>query len=191
MFDSLHRRARSVATAGVVAALAVAGVAFAQGDHGGGKGKDQRSAQSGKRMPPPPGGPLGKFSKDLTYAQLHVQHNGEAEVVRLDRGSIVSVNESAITLQENDGNEVTISIDENTKVLARPGSKTEVSDLQTGQNVLVAGPEGEAAKAIIVPPAKGQRPQGASGDQQRGEMPPPPPGASFGGPQGAPSGGSR
>jgi len=188
MFKSLHRRARTVAATGVIAALAVAGVAFAQGGHGGSKGNGHRVPRSGKRMPPPPGGPLGKLGKDLTYAQLHVQHNGEAEVVRLDRGSVVAVDESSITLKENDGNEVTISVDEETKVLARPGSKTTVSDLQAGQEVLVAGPEGSAAKAIIVPPPRGQRPHG---NRQHGEMPPPPPGAPSGGPQGAPSEGSQ
>jgi hypothetical protein len=185
MFKSLHKRARSVAAVGVIAALAVAGVAVAQGGNGGGeKGSDQPRAHRGKRMPPPPGGPM---ARNLTYAEFHVQRNGQAEVQRLDRGKIVSVDDTSITLAENDGNEVTISIDENTKVLAGPGSKTEVSDLKTGQKVLVAGPEGGTAKAIMVPPKRGQKPRGALGGQRRGHMPPPP-GAPFGGPQGGSQG---
>jgi hypothetical protein len=183
MFKSLHKRARAIATVGVAAALAVAGVAFAQGGGGGSKGDNHRKARSGKPLPPPPGGPM---ARNLTYAEFHVQHNGQAEVHRLDRGEIVSIGDTSITLSENDGNEVTISIDENTKVLAGPGRKTEVSDLKTGQKVLVAGPKGGTAKAVIVPPKRGQKPRGAHSGRRRGNMPPPP-GAPFGGPQGAPA----
>jgi hypothetical protein len=175
MFKSVHSRARTVATVGVVAALAVAGVAVAQG--GGGKSQGQGQGQgrppSGKRMPPP-GGPLGKVGRDLTNGQLHVQRNGEDESIRLDAGEVVSVSEDSITLKENDGNEVTIAVDEETKVLAGPGKKNaSATDLKQGQQVIVCGPEGEAAKTIAVPPKRGQKP-------------PPPPGGQFGGPQDGP-----
>lgn len=184
MFNSFRKHARTVATIGVASALAVGGVAVAQSDSGDGSGSHKGKHRSGKRMPPPPGGPIGgPVAKNLTYAEFHVQRNGEAEVVRMDRGEVVSVDPSSITVRENDGNEVTITVDENTKVLAGPGSDTSVTDLRAGQKVLVTGPEGGAAKAILLPPKRGQKPRGPhagpQGSQQRGQFPPPPPGAQM------------
>jgi hypothetical protein len=176
MFGSVTKRARTVATLGVAAALVVGGVAVAQGGSGGSSGNGHAGAPKGKRMPPPPGGPLGgPAGKDLTYAQLHVQRNGEAQVIRLDSGKITAVGDTSITVEENDGNEVTIAVDDGTKVLAGPGHDSSVSDLKTGQQVVVCGPEGGTAKAIMVPPKRGKQ----------GQMPPPPggqPGGSQGGP---------
>jgi hypothetical protein len=128
-------------------------------------------------MPPPMmlGAPGGK---DLTYAQLHVQHNGKAEVIRMDQGEITALDGSSITLKENDGNEVTIAVDDSTKVLAGPGSSS-LSDLETGEKVTVCGPEGETAKAIMVPPKKGQAPSQGLPDSRKGGQLPPPPGAQM------------
>jgi hypothetical protein len=171
MLDSFRKLARSAAVLAVAAALTVGGVALAQGSNEGGPGEGS-GAPSGKRMPPPmmlgrPGG------KDLTYAQLHVQHNGKAEVIRMDQGEITAVDDSSITLKENDGSEVTIAVDDSTKVLAGPG-KSSLSDLETGEEVTVCGPEGEVAKAIMVPPKKGQAPpQGLPDAPKDGQLPPP------------------
>ena len=188
MFKSVTSRARAVVTTGLIAALVVAGLAVAQNNGGGNGGKaNHRSAKSGKRMPPPPGGPLGKVGKDLTYGQLHVQRNGEAQTIRIDAGEVVTTSDSSITVKENDGNEVTISVDDETKVLAGPGTETAVTDLKEGQHVVVCGPEGEAAKTIAVPPKRGQMPGGPRGSRQgsgQGQLPPPPGGQA--GPQGAP-----
>lgn len=172
MFDSMRRLARPAATLGVAAALTVGGVALAQSESGGSPEAGQPAPPSGKRMPPPMLGAPG--GKDLTYAQLHVQHNGKAEVIRMDQGEITAVGDSSITLKENDGNEVTIAVDDGTKVLAGPGSKTEVSDLESGQEVTVCGPEGEPAKTIMVPPKRGELPQGVPGVHKAGQLPPPP-----------------
>ena len=178
MLDSFRKRARSVALVAVAAALTVGGVALAQGSNESGQGEGS-AAPSGKRVPPGPpmmlGGPGGK---DLTYAQLHVQHNGKAEVIRMDQGEITTVDDSSITLKENDGNEVTIAVDDSTKVLAGPG-KSSLSDLETGEEVTVCGPEGEAAKAIMVPPKKGQAPPQGLPDARKGGQLPPPPGAQM------------
>ena len=178
MFNSYPKPARTVATIGVAAALAVGGVAVAQGGSDNGK-QHGGKPHAGKRMPPPPGGPL---SKDLTYAELHVQKNGQAEVVRMDRGKVASVSDTSITVTENDGNEVTIPVDDSTKVLAGPGRNTSVTDLKTGQQVIVCGPEGGTAKAILVPPKRGKMPHGPQGPPQgssrqggpQGQLPPPP-----------------
>jgi hypothetical protein len=189
MFKSISSRAQVVATVGIAAALTVAGVALAQGGSGNGNAQ-HRKAPAGKRMHPP-GGPLGgPMSKDLTYAQLHVQHEGTAQVIRIDRGEVVSTSESSITVKENDGSEATIAVDGGTKVLAGPGRNASVSDLKAGQEVTVCGPEGGTAKAIMVPPKKGQMPRGPQGSQGQGQgqLPPPPPGGQLGGPQGGPQG---
>jgi len=157
MSSSISKRVRTVATLGVAAALVVGGVAVAQGGSGGKSHNGHSGPPKGKRMPPPPGGPMGgPAGKDLTYAQLHVQRNGEAKVIRLDRGKITAVSDTSITVEENDGNEVTIAVDDSTKVLAGPGRKTSVSDLKTGQQVVVCGPEGGTAKAIMLPPPRMQ-----------------------------------
>lgn len=189
MFKSLQDRVRTVATTGLIAALVVAGVAVAQGgasSGGSGKSHHHRKALGGKRMPPPPGGPLGRFGRDLTYAEVHVQHEGKAETIRLDSGEVVSASDSSITVKENDGSEVTISVDGETKVLAGPGKTTSLADLEAGQRVVVCGPEGGTAKTVMLPPERGQMPRGPRGSGQgsrqgQGQMPPP-----SGGPQGAP-----
>jgi len=172
MFRVARIRARSVATIGVAAALVVGGVAVAQNNSNGGSEGGQSKA--GKRPPPPMMGPP---LRGLTYGELHVRtKDGDAEVIRLDQGKIVSVDQSSITLEENDGNEVTVAIDEDTEVHAGPRRNASVDDLSEGQRVLVSGPEGEAAKAVIVPPKKGQHRAGPQG----GQLPPPPPGAQMG-----------
>ena len=191
MFDSVTRRAKNVATLGIAAALVVGGVAAAQSGSGGKSGSGHSGPPKGKRMPPPPGGPLGgPAGKDLTYAQLHVQHEGEAQVIRIDRGKITAVDDSSITLEENDGNEVTVAVDDSTRVLAGPGSGKSVSDLETGLQVVVCGPEGGTAKTVMVPPKRGQMPKGARhgshAGRRGGQLPPPPPGGQSGGREGGP-----
>jgi len=184
MFKSVQSRARAVATTGLIAALVVAGLAVAQGGNGNGSKAGAGKARNSKPMPPPPGpgGPLGKVGKDLTYGQLHVQRDGEAEVIRIDAGEVVSASDSSITVKENDGNEVTIDVDDETKVLAGPGKQKSVADLKPGQHVIVCGPEGEAAKTVALPPKRGKMGHGRQGQLP----PPPPPGGQFGGPQGGP-----
>ena len=70
----------------VAAALTVGGVALAQSESGG-SSAGTPGPPSGKRMAPPMllGGPGGK---DLTYAEMHVQHNGQA---RADHGRLLQV----------------------------------------------------------------------------------------------------
>ena len=155
MLRSAGKRARAIAMLGAFAALALAGVAGAQGDSQG----------QGGRPPGPP--PLGAPMKGLTYAEFHVQtKSGEAKTIRLDEGKIVAVDSGSITLSENDGSEVTIALDEDTKVVGKPGEESSVEDLSVGQRVAVCGPEGGAAKTVMIVPKKGEGgPQGQPGPQ--------------------------
>ncbi len=81
-----------------------------------------------------------------------------------------SVSDSSITLTANDDSEVTVAVDEDTEVMGKPGEETSLSDLETGQQVSVTAPEGEAAQAIMVLPKKGDFAAGFKG----GPMGPPP-----------------
>jgi hypothetical protein len=173
MFEAARREARkrlkAIATIGVASALVVGGVAAAQGGSGG---ESQDPTQH------PPGSPpmLGIGMKGLTYAELHVRDKeGDGDVIRIDQGKVKSVDESSITLTENDGNEVTIAVDEDTDVVGKPGEDTTLDDLQTGQLVSVSAPDGEAAKAVMVLPRKGDVVSAFA----PGSMPPPPGGAEF------------
>jgi len=165
MFEAARKRMRSIATIGIASALVVGGVAAAQG------GSSGDGAAKGKRPPgPPPAMAIG--IKDLTYAELHIRNkDGESEVVRVDQGKVKSTDGDSITLAENDGSEVTIPVDSDTDMLGKPGQKTTLDDLQAGQQVSVTAPEGEAAKAIMVLPKKGDLMRAPHG----GPMPPPPP----------------
>ena len=95
---------------------------------------------------------MGPPLKGVTYAEFHVYKDGQSQVIRLDQGKITAVDSSSITLSESDGSSVTIALDEDTKVLAGPGNDSTVDDLSVGQRVIVCGPEGGAAKTVIVPP---------------------------------------
>jgi hypothetical protein len=174
MTKSIQDRAKTVATIGLASALAVGGVAVAQGGGSGKAGSGNGNARAKHRAhrmhpPGPPGPPGGLPMRNLTYGELHVQKKGEAAVIRLDNGKVVSAGQDSITLRENDGNEVTIPVDDSTKVLAGPGKRgAAVTDLKEGTAVLVHREEGSAAKAVIVAPPR-------PGKGRKGQLPPPPP----------------
>jgi hypothetical protein len=188
MFSSIQNKAKTAATIGLASALAVGGVAVAQGG-GSGNGNGNAGAKHRAHRMHPPGPPGGLPMRNLTYGELHVQKQGEAAVIRLDNGKVVSTGADSITLRENDGNEVTIPVDDSTRVLAGPGKRgASVADLKEGTQVLVHREQGGKAKAVIVAPPRpgkdrkghppnmrrgqgGNRPQGMRG----GRLPPPPP----------------
>ncbi len=162
MFEAARRHMRSVAMIGVASALTVGGVAMAQSGSDG-------DVQPAKHPLPAP--VIGAGMSSLTYAEVHVRNrDGEKETIRIDQGKVKSADESSVTIAENDGNEVTIPVDEATKVLAAPGRETAVDDLEAGQQVNVSGPEGEPAKAVMVLPKKGDVVRAAI---PGGQMPPP------------------
>jgi hypothetical protein len=165
MFRAVRKQMRSIATIGVASALVVGGVAAAQGDFGGG----QRQNQGGRPPGPPP--MMGIGMRGLTYAELHVQNKeGQSESLRLDQGKVKSTTSDSITITENDGSEVTIPVDDETKVLGKPGQETALDDLEAGQQVSVTAPQGDPAAAIMVMPKKGEVIRAFHG----GPMPPPP-----------------
>jgi hypothetical protein len=180
MFSNMRSRARSVVGVGVVAALVVAGLAFAQNNgsssgNGSPSTSESGAAVAGHPPGPPPGGGVmfgpGPGGKNLTYAEFHSQVNGQDQVTRLDSGTVDSVSDSEITITENDGNQVTIPVDQDTKVLAGPGTDEQVTDLDQGQKVQVLHPQDGAADVIMVPPTKAQL------QQQLKNLPKPPAGA--------------
>jgi hypothetical protein len=172
MFRAVRKQMRSIATIGVASALVVGGVAAAQGDSGG---DGQSPSQIQTTRPPGPPPMMGIGMKGLTYAELHVQNkDGESETLRLDQGKVKSTTSDSVTITENDGSEVTIPVDDETKVLGKPGQETTLEDLEAGQQVSVTAPEGEPAQAMMVMPKKGDVIRASHG----GPMPPPP-GAEF------------
>jgi hypothetical protein len=184
MLEVIRSRLRSALLIGIAAALVGGGVAFAgsgggssgPGESGGGS-SGQGSGQRERRLPPPPAGP-GPI-RGLTWAEFHYQRNGEARVTRVDTGKVVSVSDSSLTIAENDGNEVTIPVDESTRVFDGPGKDSPVSDLKEGQQVVVGRPEGGAADQILVPPTAAEiRRHLEAGGPPRGRLGPAPhPGA--------------
>jgi hypothetical protein len=172
MFQAARKEARkhirAIATIGIASALVVGGVAAAQGGSGG-------ESQGPPKPPPGPPSMVGIGMQGLTYAELHIRNKeGDSEVIRIDQGKVKSVDDSSITLTENDGSEATVAVDEDTEVLGKPGEETTLDDLQAGQQVSVTAPDGKAAKAIMVVPKKGD----VVSTFQSGAMPPPP-GAEF------------
>jgi hypothetical protein len=169
MFRAARRHLSAIATLGVAAALVVGGVAAAQGGSGSAS-QGSSGLQGTSHRPPGPPPMMGPGGKNLTYAELHVLNKeGDSEVVRIDNGKVKSTSDSSITLTENDGSEVTIKVNDETDVLGKPGTETALADLEAGQQVSVTATKGEAAKAIMVMPKKGELPSGFHGG--------PPPGA--------------
>jgi hypothetical protein len=153
---------RSAAMIGTAAALTVGGVAMAQGDSGG----DVQPAKRPMHGPPV----MGIGMSSLTYAELHFRDKGgETKTIRIDQGKVQSVDGGSIAIAENDGNEVTISVDDDTEVLGKPGHEISLEDLEPGQLVSVSAPEGEPADAVMVLPKKGDIVRAVHGSQ----MPPP------------------
>jgi len=180
--SGIHTRAGSALLTGLAVALVGGGVAIAQGASGSGSGD---GGQKPAGHPPPPPGLLPM--KGLTNGVINVQKDGKGEVIHLDQGKISSVGADSITLTENDGNDVTIPYDSDTKVLAGPGKDLAVADLSAGTRVLVVRDQGDPAKVIAIPPpmihpkkgeklpAMGKPPAGMPKPPQgMGQLPPPP-----------------
>lgn len=168
---------KTIRTAGaaLVAALVTAGIAIAasSGDNQGAKQRDPGPGAFQGGPGGPHRGPAGPpFLKDLTYAEVHAFKDGEAVVIRVDRGKVKSIASDSITITANDNSEVTIPIDENTRVVGpRLGPDAHVSDLKEGTPVIVDREQGQPAETIAVAPNKRKGPPGAPpGGQQGGSQ---------------------
>jgi hypothetical protein len=137
--------------ASLLPALIAGGIAFAATGRGGSQasGTNAKGDPAHRAFPGPPG--PRPFDGNLTYAELHVQKNGKEVVVRLDRGKVKSTSADSVTITENDGSDVTIPVDSQTRVFAGPAKRNaKVSDLKQGQLVTVDREEGKAARVIAV-----------------------------------------
>ena len=161
---------------GTAAALVGGGMALAADDNGSGRQGSGGSSGSAQSLPGPP--PLPPPDKNLTYAEIHVQRDGEAQVIRTDAGEVASTSADSITVSENDGNDVTIPIDDETKFATGPGEEGDVSDPAEGDRILVTGSKGEAADIVFVPPTRAELRREFKGHGlRRGRLMPPPAGA--------------
>jgi hypothetical protein len=153
----MSSRLRRVIWASLLPALIAGGIAFAaQGT--GSSGGSNASGTNGngdpghRAFPGPPPGPH-PLDGSLTYGELHVQRNGKEVVVRVDRGKVKSTSSDSVTITENNGSDVTIPVDGQTRVFAGFAKRNaSVSDLKQGQLVTVDREEGKAAHVIAVMP---------------------------------------
>lgn len=164
----MSSRLRRVIWASLLPALIAGGIAFAaqgtvnsSGKSSGGTSKSgapdgpswgvKGERVHSKFIGPPPG--LHARDENLTYAEMHVRRNDKEVVVRIDRGKVKSTSSDSITITENDGSDVTIPVDADTKVFAgieKPNGK--LSDLKDGQLVTVHRDEGKAADFVAAEP---------------------------------------
>lgn len=164
--------------AAVLPALVAAGIAIAQsGGSSDQKSSDVQRAPDPALLPPPP-----LLTGNLTYAEIHAQRNGDEVVVRIDRGKVKSVGSDSVTITENNGSDVTVPANEDTRVLLGPRRGVgKLSDLKEGQTVIAHREAGKAASVIAVPPRAGALPPGPPppfghrGRHRSGELPPAPP----------------
>ncbi len=170
-------RMKRILVGALVPALVVGGLAVANSQD------DTQEKDEGKRR----GvrmfhrGPHGlPFLRNLTYGELHVQRDGKDVVVRIDAGKVKTADSDSLTITENNGDDVTIPVDDDTRVIAGPFRRNlEVSDLKEGRQVVVHRDEGEPAEVIHAVPNRAhlirRAHSGAAG--RRFEHPAPPPGA--------------
>jgi hypothetical protein len=159
----MSSRLRRVIWASLLPALIAGGIAFAAQGTVGSSGKSGASKSGtdsawpeGPRVHkefigPAPG--LHRSDENLTYGEMHVRRNGNEVVIRIDRGKVKSTSSDSVTITENDGSDVTIPVDGDTKVFAgfrNPEAK--VTDLKVGQVVTTHREQGKPADFIGVEP---------------------------------------
>ena len=142
----MKRIVKQAVVIGLAAALVVGALAVA--NQGSGRDSGSKSSKRHRGGPPRPPG-------DLTYSEAHVQVKGKGVVLRVDRGKVKSVESDSITVTENDGNDVTVPTDGDTKVFAGPRrGRIKLSDLKDGQTVMVHRQEGKAADFVGIAPTR-------------------------------------
>jgi hypothetical protein len=169
----MRQKIKTVLFAAVVSALAVAGLAIAQGDDGGDEVK--RAPHANHHLVGPPHG------GNLTYSETHLRRDGEDVTVRTDAGKVTAADADSISIERNDGETVEIPVDGDTRVLAGPRKHdADVEDIATGKKVIVVREgQSEAAELVAILPKHPMRMRlGAApphGDFHHSELPAPPP----------------
>lgn len=148
--------------AGVLACAAIGGglaSAANQDSSGKARGSETQGRHGGPPGPPP-------FLRGMTYAEVHSQRDGKAVTERIDRGKIEPASDSEVKITENDGSTVTIPVDSNTEVKAGPQGDKSLSDLKSGDQVLVIrGSDSSTAETICLLPPKPKADPGQQGSQ--------------------------
>jgi hypothetical protein len=127
--------------AAVVSALAVAGMAIAQG---GGPDEVKKAPHANHHLIGPPAG------GDLTYSEAHLREDGEDVTVRTDAGKVTVADEDSISIERNDGETLEIPVDGDTRVLAGPRRHdAEVEDIAAGKKVIVVRRSGSEAAELV------------------------------------------
>lgn len=148
----MRHRIKTIAIAAAASALTVAGMAVA---HGGDRGWG--------------GWPWHSAGKSLTYSETHLQRGGEDVTLRVDQGRVTAASDTSLSIQRNDGETVTVPVDEDTRVWGgwrhgkhdafashRKGHDSDdddddftVADIPAGKRVLVLRTDDdEAAEAV-------------------------------------------
>lgn len=148
----MRQKINTIAVAAVVSALAVAGLAVAQGDdNGAGNGK----SRAGERPPGPPPGDAGlMLGRDLTYSETHLREDDEDVTVRTDKGKLTARDDDSVTIERNDGETLDLPVDDDTRVMAGPRRHgADIADIAVGKTVIVIRKSGsDAAEAVGVLP---------------------------------------
>lgn len=167
----LSTTVKSLAAA-LLAALITTGIAVAAiGGSGNGNSGDRGGQGSQQRQGGPQGGPGGPppFMRNMTYAEVHTQKDGKEVVIRVDKGKVKSVSSEAITVTANNNSDVTVPVDEDTKVLSPgKGSDLELSSLKEGTQVTIDREQGQPANVVAVKPKHQRGPQGPPANEQAG-----------------------
>jgi hypothetical protein len=168
----MQSRWRTLAIGALVPAVVTAGLAVAAEDDSGSRdGSGDRASQRRHHPGPPPG---ARAMRRLTYGELHIRRRGAEVVLRLDKGKIQSVADDAVTIKRNDGETVSIPVNDDTKVLAGPRRRNlDVDDLKEGQTVITEREGDGAAKTIALKPKRPPRGfRGPGGGPPPGGPPP-------------------
>lgn len=150
----MNARWKTLAIGALVPALVTGGIAVAE--RGDSDRADDRKARHARAVRGHHGAGLGLLRK-LTYAELHIREDGQAKVLRVDKGRLRSASQTSIAIEENDGNTVTVAVDENTRVLAPRfglGRKREVTDIKLGRLVIAVHEGDRPARLVASPPRR-------------------------------------
>lgn len=157
----------------LILALSVAGIAYAAEDQ---VQNDTPKIDKRQKMKRPPGKRKGppmlkqNLTKGAFRTKMLVETPDGIKAVRIDRGEIISVNDTQIEIEEKDGKVVTIAFDDETKFRGK-----KVDELSEGDKVqsIREKAEGEEYKTRAIMAGKNPGDQkGPRGSNGQGDQPP-------------------